>query len=37
VVAHRILTLFGGTASVRNRDGHGVCFTASIKTVAANS
>jgi two-component system, sensor histidine kinase and response regulator len=37
VVARRILTLFGGTVSVRNRDGSGVCLTASIKTVASNS
>jgi two-component system sensor histidine kinase/response regulator len=37
VVAHRILALFGGTASVRNLDGSGICLSASIKTVASNS
>jgi DNA-binding response OmpR family regulator len=36
VVASRILTLFGGTASVRNRDASGICLTASIKTVSSS-
>ena len=36
-VARRILTLFGGTASVQNRDGSGICLIASIKTASSNS
>ncbi|HXS95054.1 MAG TPA: hybrid sensor histidine kinase/response regulator [Candidatus Limnocylindrales bacterium] len=36
VVARRILTLFGGTATVQNREGSGICLTASIKNVPSN-